>query len=77
MVPTSPILASGSWTTLFVMRIVYHVSRLKSQSCGARCCGLCDDAALDDIRHLVLQCARRQDQRIAFFDEIDGMIDIN
>ena len=49
--------------------------RLKGQPNSTRLCGLCDHAAVDDIKHLVLQCVRWQLERDTPFNEIDDIAD--
>ena len=45
--------------------------RLENQSRINRVCSHCDLAALEDARHLVLQCAMLQQERATMFTEIE------
>ena len=49
--------------------------RLKGSSMFARSCEDCDVAAIDDVRHLVLQCPRWQTERTDMLNEIANIPD--
>ena len=44
--------------------------RLKGSSIAARFCNMCDHAAMDDARHLILQCPAWQEERAEMMREI-------
>ena len=63
-----------------IVSLVMHSSvlrnddvRLKGAPLGARLCDKCDLAALDDARHLVMQCPDLQRQRGDMMGEIAGL----
>ena len=47
--------------------------RLKGLPLGARMCDRCGLAAVDDARHLIMQCPEVQQQRGVMMDEIAGL----
>ena len=60
-----------------VVRLLSHASllktddvRLKGSSIAARFCNSCDLAAMDDVRHLILQCPAWQEERSDMMREI-------
>ena len=44
--------------------------RLKGSPIAARCCSSCDLSAMDDARHLILQCPKWQAERTDLMSEI-------
>ena len=63
-----------------IVSLVTHSSVLRSDDVrfkgvplGARLCDKCDLAALDDARHLVMQCPDLQRQRGDMMEEIAGL----
>ena len=60
-----------------MVRLLSHASllktddvRLKGSSIAARFCNMCDHAAMDDARHLILQCPDWQEERAEMMREI-------
>ena len=49
--------------------------RLKSLPIFSRFCGDCDLAAIDDVKHLVLQCPKWQDDRTEMMNMIENIPD--
>ena len=65
-----------------LVRIITHSSmlkaddvRLKSLPLSARFCAQCDHSALDDAKHLILQCPSLQEMRREMFDELNDIGD--
>ena len=65
-----------------MVKLVSHASmlksddvRLKGATMYARSCEDCDLGAIDDVRHLVLQCPRWQPERTDLLNEIANIPD--
>ena len=60
-----------------MIKLILHASllkdddvRLKGSPIASRFCDLCDHAAMDDARHLIMQCPELPDQRTIMFREL-------
>ena len=63
-----------------MIKLITHASllkdddvRLKGLPISSRFCVQCDHAAMDDARHLIMQCPELQDQRSAMFRELSEL----
>ena len=47
--------------------------RLRNAPFGMKSCLLCDDLALEDPKHIILQCSHLADERKTMFDELENI----
>ena len=45
--------------------------RLRGAPFGSRCCTLCDNAAYENARHMIMQCSFNLGKRTTMFNEIE------
>ena len=64
-----------------MVKILCHASlfriddvRLKSLPIAAKVCNLCDQGAVDDANHMVMQCSHFQPKRTEMFNEIEALL---
>ena len=64
-----------------MVKILCHASlfriddvRLKSLPIAEKFCNLCDHGAVDDAKHMVMQCPHFQPKRTEMFNEIEALL---